>query len=138
MAFGTFDHFHAGHEACLQQAKALGDILIVVVALDQTVRLIKGKSPDQTEKERRNTVKMSRLADKVVLGKPGDKYEVIRRYRPHIIALGYDQFTFTLRLRKFLIDHGMDTTIVRLQAYRPTIFKTSLLRKKADLSSSMV
>lgn len=128
MAFGTFDHFHAGHEAYLKQAKALGDYLIVIIARDETVKRIKGRNPDQNEKERHGVVKSCGLADKVVLGEPGDKYDVLRRYKPHVIALGYDQFTFTFRLEKFLIDQKMDTKIVRLNPYRPTVYKTSLIR----------
>jgi glycerol-3-phosphate cytidylyltransferase-like family protein len=73
-------------------------------------------------------VKASGLAEKVVLGEHGDKYNVLRKYKPDVIALGYDQFTFTFRLEKFLIDHKMNTKIVRMNPYRPTVFKTSLLR----------
>lgn len=127
MAFGTFDHFHAGHEACLKQAKALGDALIVIVARDKTVKKIKGKLPDFSEKERVKIIKQSSIADKVVLGEYRNKYEVIRRFKPNIIALGYDQFAFTFGLAKFLIDHEMDTKIVRLNPYKPAVYKTSLL-----------
>ena len=130
IAFGTFDHFHAGHESYLKQAKALGKSMVVVIARDETVKRIKGRLPNQSEKERQEGVQQSGLADKVVLGKRGDKYDVIRRYKPDIIALGYDQFAFTLRLGKFLIDEKMDTKVVRLRAYKPTVFKTSLMRRE--------
>ena len=130
MAFGTFDHFHAGHESYLKQAHALGDFLTVIIARDATVQRIKGRLPDHDEVTRQAGVKASDIADQVVLGQQGDKYEVIRKYKPAIIALGYDQFTFTFRLEKFLIDSKMDTKIVRLNSYRPTVFKTSLIRKR--------
>ncbi|MEK7523809.1 MAG: adenylyltransferase/cytidyltransferase family protein [Patescibacteria group bacterium] len=128
IAFGTFDRFHAGHESYLQQAKSLGDSLVVIIARDETVQRIKGKMPDHSEKQRAQSVKKSGLADKVMLGKLGDKYEVIRRLKPDVIALGYDQFTFTFRLEKFLIDQKMNARIVRLRPYHPNVFKTSLLR----------
>ena len=128
MAFGTFDHFHAGHESYLKQAKALGDSLFVIIARDKTVARIKGKRPSDPEKKRLGAVKASGLAEKVVLGEHGNKYNVLRKYKPDVIALGYDQFTFTFRLEKFLIDHKMNTKIVRMNPYRPTVFKTSLLR----------
>lgn len=130
ITFGTFDHFHAGHEAYLKQAKALGDSLIVIIARDQTVKRIKGKLPDYNEKKRQAMVRASGIADKVTLGEKGDKYTVLRRYKPHVIALGYDQFTFTFRLEKFLIDEKMDAKVVRLNPYRPTVYKTSLIREK--------
>lgn len=130
IAFGTFDHFHAGHESYLKQAAALGDNLTVVIARDTTVKNIKGRSPDHNEKQRLLAVKRSGLANKVVLGQEGDKYQIILDYRPDIIALGYDQFTFTFRLEKFLIDNKMDTKVIRMNPYRPTVFKSSLIRKR--------
>ncbi len=134
MAFGTFDHFHAGHESYLKQAKALGDYLIVIIARDETVKRIKSHTPDHNEKARLAAVKASGLAEKVVLGSEGDKYAVLKKYKPNVIALGYDQFTFTFRLEKFLIDNTMDAKIVRMNPYRPTVYKTSLIRHAASAS----
>ena len=128
IAFGTFDYFHAGHESYLHQAKALEDKLIVVVARDETALRIKGKYPDHKEKVRLSHVRASGITDKVVLGSLTDKYEVIRTYRPSIIALGYDQFTFTFRLKKLLIEEKMNAQIVRMQPYQPEIYKTSLIK----------
>lgn len=128
LAFGTFDRFHAGHESYLKQARALGNKLIVIIARDNTVASIKGKLPDHTERERRKAVQASGLADKVVLGEKGDKYKVLLRYKPDVIALGYDQFTFTFRLEKFLIDQKMNAKIVRMNPYRPMVYKTSIIR----------
>lgn len=128
MAFGTFDVFHAGHEYFLKQAKTLGDELIVVVAKDSTVKNVKGEYPHHDERERMQKVKNSEIADKVVLGNDGDKYKVIKKYKPHIIALGYDQFVFTYKLNKMIIDESMDTEIIRLGAYEPDIYKSSLIK----------
>ncbi len=129
IAFGTFDHLHAGHESYLKQAKELGDSLIAVVARDETVRHIKGRLPDQSEKERLAAVKKTGIADKAVLGSAdSNKYEVITRYKPNVIALGYDQFAFTFRLKKVLIDNKLDSKVMRMKPYRPTVFKTSLLK----------
>ena len=130
MAFGTFDHFHAGHESYLRQAKELGDKLFVVIARDKTVERIKGRLPDHNEKERLAAVERSGIADKVVLGHLVDKYAVLKKYKPSVIALGYDQFTFTFRLKKFLIDSKIDATIVRMKSYKPEVYQTSLLRPK--------
>lgn len=130
MTFGTFDHFHAGHEYYLKQAKALGDMLIVIVARDKTVKRIKGSAPDYNEKERLKTVKACKIAEKVTLGEIEDKYEVIKRFKPEIIALGYDQFTFTYRLGKFLIDNKINAKIIRLKPYKPTVYKTTILKNE--------
>lgn len=128
MAFGTFDFFHAGHENYLKQAKALGDTLIAVVARDDTVRKVKGRNPTHNEKLRLRNVTNCKHADKAVLGNPDDKYKVIKKYRPNILALGYDQFVFTYDLKKFFIKEKLDIEIVRLQPYKPEAFKSSILR----------
>ena len=129
MAFGTFDLFHAGHENYLKQAQELGDELMVIIARDETVKKIKGQAATQNERQRLKNVRLSGLADKVILGYKGDKHKVLRKFRPDIIALGYDQFVFTQRLEKTLIDLKLNATVMRLQPYFPQIYKSSLLRK---------
>lgn len=129
MVFGTFDYFHAGHENLFEQAKKLGDYLIVIVARDETVKMIKGENPQYAEKKRLKTVEEHPLADKAVLGELDDKYKVIRKWKPDIIALGYDQFVFTYRLEKIIIDAKLNTEIHRLNPYKPEIFKSSLMKK---------
>ncbi len=120
LAFGTFDIFHPGHESFLRQAKKFGE-LTVVIARDRTVRQIKGRLPHNKEKARQRAVRASRLAAKVVLGSLTDKYAAIKKYRPGVIALGYDQRYFTEPLKQFKIK------IVRLKAFKPDKYKTSLL-----------
>ena len=57
-----------------------------------------------------------------------NKYKIIKKYRPNIIALGYDQFVFTYKLQKILIDEKMDTEIIRLNPYMPDIYKSTLIK----------
>lgn len=122
MAFGTFDIFHPGHENFLKQAKKYGR-LIVVIGRDRTVKQVKGKLPLHNEKRRQRAVKAAGIADIVILGSLADKYAAIKKYQPDIIALGYDQFYFTEPLKQFKIK------IVRLKAYKPEKYKTSILKK---------
>lgn len=129
MAFGTFDYFHAGHENYLKQAKALGDTLIVVVARDATVKLVKNHDAHGNEKKRLRDVANCLSVDKAVLGNLDDKYKVIKKFRPNVIALGYDQFAFTYNLQKYLINEKIDAEIVRLEPFHPQAFKSSLLRQ---------
>jgi FAD synthetase len=131
MAFGTFDYFHAGHENYLKQAAALGDYLIVVIARDRTARQIKGTAPLNSERKRASIVRKSGIAGKVILGEHGDKHKVLKKYRPDVIALGYDQFVFTQKLRKTLIDLNLDAEIKRLDAHFPQVYKSSLLKNRS-------
>lgn len=134
MLFGTFDHLHAGHENLFIQAKNLAKrftspLIVAVVARDKTVKQIKGSSPDNNEKERTQNLQNTNWANIVILGDKKDKHLSIKRYCPSIIALGYDQFAFTLQLEKLIIDLNLDTKIIRLKPYRPGIYKSSLIRE---------
>jgi len=129
LIFGTFDNFHAGHEFFINEARNLGDILYVVIARDETVKKIKGHEPEQTEKDRLKSLKNRKIADKVILGSLTDKNKAIKKFKPDFIALGYDQFAFTYTLEKTLIDLKLDSKIIRLNPYKPDIYKSSLLKK---------
>lgn len=128
IVFGTFDLLHAGHENMFEQAHALGDYVVTVIARDETVRKIKGQYPCYNERQRVKNLKNANFVDKVILGNLGDKYDIIKKIRPDVIALGYDQFAFTYQLEKFLIDEKMNTQIERLKAYKPDMYKSSIIR----------
>lgn len=134
MAFGTFDFFHAGHENYLKQAKELGETLIVVVARDETVKKVKGRASTHSEKQRLRDVANCKYVDKATLGNPDDKYKVIKKYKPDILALGYDQFVFTYDLKKFFIKEKLNIEIIRLKAFQPDAFKSSLLRQQCEIN----
>ncbi|MBU1018621.1 MAG: adenylyltransferase/cytidyltransferase family protein [Patescibacteria group bacterium] len=129
IAFGTFDYLHAGHENYLEQAKKLGDHLTVIVARDATVRKIKGSDPDNRERQRLKKIKSLPSVDKALLGSKEDKFQVIRKIKPNIIALGYDQFVFTQQLQGLLIRNNLNTEVTRLKPYKPEINKSSIIKQ---------
>jgi len=126
MAFGTFDILHPGHINFLKQAKKYGN-LIVVIARDKTVREVKGKLPKYGEKERLKAILSLNLTNKTILGSLRDKYMAIKKYKPDVIALGYDQTHFTEQLVIKLKELDLKTKIVRLKSYKPEIYKSSKL-----------
>jgi len=145
MAFGTFDIFHPGHEFYLSEARKRGDFLVVVVARDENVLKIKGKLPRNSEEKRVEVLREQRfdlkgeknaseveprggLADEVVLGDLVDRYAVIEKFRPDVIALGYDQKVDSVELEKKLKEFKLQAEIVRLQSFRPEVFKSSKLK----------
>ena len=129
MAFGTFDIFHLGHESYLKQAKKLGDYLIVVVARDRNVKKFKKQEARNKEQERMEKLKSTALANEVVLGNLKDKHAVIKKYRPDIIALGYDQKADIRELKNKLKGFNLKAKIIRLKSYKPEVYKSSKLKK---------
>ncbi len=127
MTFGTFDIFHPAHASYLAQAKKLGECLIVVVARDENVARYKKQDTRNKEKARLRVVTSSGLADSVVLGSLRNQYAVIEKFRPDVIALGYDQKVDMRELKSKLQEFSLETKIVRLKAYKPEVYKSSKL-----------
>ena len=92
MAVGVFDLLHAGHLHYMEQAKSLGDHLVVVVAHDDTVRKRKHE-PVTGQDLRRRMVEGLKPVNEAVIGNPPDVpiFDILPKVNPDIIALGYDQ-----------------------------------------------
>ncbi|MBR4686410.1 MAG: FAD synthase [Candidatus Methanomethylophilaceae archaeon] len=90
MASGVFDLIHPGHISYLNQAKAMGDHLTVVVASDSTVRKNKHE-PVTPEAMRAMIVGSLKPVDEAIVGGQGDIFETVAKVKPDVIVLGYDQ-----------------------------------------------
>jgi len=77
LVFGSYDLVHKGHEYFFKKAKNLGDELVVVVALDSTIKKVKGKKPLYGEAERLVHVQGIDSVDKAVLGYKDDRLKII-------------------------------------------------------------
>lgn len=132
MVFGTFGMVHEGHRDFFRQARALAadPVLIVSVARDSAVKRVKGAAPRRGEIERLALVQRQELVDEAVLGDESGYMDHIRAAAPEIIALGYDQRgEYVDRLERDLSEARLDVRIVRLQPFKPEIFKTSKLHE---------
>ncbi|MEA3254555.1 MAG: adenylyltransferase/cytidyltransferase family protein [Candidatus Altiarchaeota archaeon] len=116
VATGVFDILHPGHIFFLEEAKKLGDELIVVVARDKTVKRRKN-NPVIPEKQRLEVVKALKPVDKALLGDEGDLFKPIQEINPDIIALGRDQHFDEEWLVKELRKRGLRAKVVRLEGY---------------------
>jgi len=112
MASGVFDILHTGHISYLEQAKAMGDELVVVVACDATVRKRKHE-PITPEAMRARIIDSLKPVDMTVIGSDGDMYRTIEKIRPDIIVLGYDQAFDENELKKELKKRNIDAEIRR-------------------------
>lgn len=130
MVFGTFDILHVGHLDLFKQARKLGDYLIVVVARDVNVKKIKQSQAINNETERLELLQHINLIDKAIWGDTRDVYKVIRTYKPHVIALGYDQKEFTDKLNDKIKEFKLTTKVVRLKPYQPIAKKSSKIKSR--------
>ena len=130
MCFGSFDILHKGHLHYLREAKRYGDKLIVVVAKDSNIKEFKGKEPKYNEHERLEYVRGLGVVDKAVLGREKDILEVVEEFNPDIICLGYDQETMSVyELKEQLSKRGVKADIIRIDAYKEDVYKSSKLKK---------
>ena len=109
MAVGVFDLLHAGHLHYLEQAKALGSHLVVVVAHDDTVRKRKHE-PVTNHDFRKRMVAGLKPVDEVFIGNPPEIpiFDILNEIKPDVIALGYDQEHAEDHLRNSLKERGFD------------------------------
>lgn len=88
---GCFDLLHPGHLALLEAARAQGDLLVVAVNSDASVRAIKGPSrPVTPEAERAEALLALESVDRVVVYDEATPIEVIRALRPDVLVKGAD------------------------------------------------
>ncbi|MBI4170525.1 MAG: adenylyltransferase/cytidyltransferase family protein [Candidatus Aenigmarchaeota archaeon] len=84
---GKFNKIHPGHVWLLKKARAMGDRLVVVIANDAH-----NKRPYAVPaKQRKKNMEKLKIADQAVVGDPQDYFKVVKRFKPSVIVLGYDQ-----------------------------------------------
>lgn len=88
---GVFDIIHRGHVEYLTEAKALGDILVVGLNSDSSVKMIKGdKRPVVAEENRAYVLSNLKPVDYVVIFSEDTPYNTIKNIMPDILVKGAD------------------------------------------------
>jgi len=88
---GCFDILHAGHVTYLRQARELGDVLIVGLNSDRSVKQLKGPDrPVNCESDRARILAALSDVDSVVIFEGSTPYELIKIVRPDILVKGGD------------------------------------------------
>ena len=166
LVFGTFDGLHEGHRAMLCQARLIDHqgsdsthyelpaspetsqggstkhYLVVAITPDHLAQELKGHQPRKSSAERIQALKDARLADEVILSdSQSHSWAILKRVKPNIIALGYDQDDLRQSLEAHLeqaypdieTEEGWQTnqkkpTIVVLDPYHPETYKSSKLQ----------
>ncbi len=129
LAGGVFDIIHPGHIHTLNAAKALGDVLVVVVATDNTAIKMKKRKPLHHETLRQELINSLVMVDMCIVGNEGDIFKTVEIVKPNVIALGYDQ----VHQEKFIIDGcrkiNLEVQVARLQSPIPE-FSSSKIEKE--------
>ena len=132
LAGGVFDIIHPGHIHTLNSAKALGDVLVVVVATDNTAMKMKKRQPLHSQDQRKELVESLAMVDLCLIGQEDDIFKTVNRVRPQIIALGYDQ----VHQEKFITDGckkiDLDAKVARLQSPIPDSSSSKIQREYGE------
>ena len=104
---GCFDLLHPGHVRLLRFAKRLGDLLIVGINSDRSVRTLKGsRRPIQSEKDRAELLSGLEAVDYVTIFKEKDPERLIRALRPDVLVKGADWKKKEVVGRSFVASYG--------------------------------
>ena len=88
---GCFDMLHKGHVMYLNEAKSLGDILIVGLNSDTSIRKLKGeKRPVNNEQDRKFLLENLKAVDHVVIFSEDNPFSLIKKIKPAFLVKGGD------------------------------------------------
>ncbi len=88
---GCFDIIHAGHVDYLEKAKALGDILVVGLNSDDSIRRIKGKDrPVNIQQHRKKVLEALKPVDLVIVFDEDTPEKLIKMIKPDVLVKGGD------------------------------------------------
>ncbi|NMC32222.1 MAG: D-glycero-beta-D-manno-heptose 1-phosphate adenylyltransferase [Veillonellaceae bacterium] len=118
---GCFDILHAGHVRYLTAARALGDILIVGLNSDDSVRKLKGENrPVNPAADRAEVLAALRAVDHVVVFDEDTAEELVRRLQPDIYVKGGDYSLDRLPESAIVATYGGRTILVPMVEGRST------------------
>lgn len=128
---GCFDILHVGHARYLAQARALGDLLVVGLNSDASVRGLKGETrPLVPQEERAEMLAHLACVDYVAIFEESRPDALLETVRPHIHAKGGDYRVEDLPEAAVVRRHGGDIVILPLVEGRST---TNIIARVLDV-----
>jgi rfaE bifunctional protein nucleotidyltransferase chain/domain len=104
---GCFDLLHVGHVRYLQEAKKLGDVLVIGVNSDASVRRLKGPTrPVQSESDRAEILAALGCVDFTVIFTEDTPQNLIQAVEPHVLVKGGDWKLDQIVGSDFVLAHG--------------------------------
>ncbi|PLX99362.1 MAG: bifunctional heptose 7-phosphate kinase/heptose 1-phosphate adenyltransferase [Desulfuromonas sp.] len=127
---GCFDLLHVGHVKYLQKARKLGDLLVLGLNSDESIRRLKGKNrPLICEDERAHILAALDCIDHVVLFSEDTPYELIAAIKPDILAKGEDYAVEDVVGRDVVESYGGRVELVTFEEGKST---TNIIKKVLD------
>ena len=134
---GCFDILHAGHVRYLQQARQLGDVLLVALNGDDSVRALKGPGrPLNGQADRAEVLCALGCVDYVTICPDVRMTEVLRAVKPHIYAKGGDYTEESLNREERGVLHEINAEI-KILPLVPGRSTTGLITKMGSGTSSV-
>ena len=128
---GCFDILHAGHARYLREAAALGDVLVVGVNSDASVRRLKGEGrPVQAARDRAYLLASLACVSCVVVFSEDTPAALIGQVVPHVLVKGGDWKGKEIVGSGFVLSRGGTVRTIRLLPGRST---TSILRRAGNV-----
>ncbi len=124
---GCFDILHVGHVKYLEKAKSFGDVLIVALNSDKSVKRIKGNDrPVNNENDRAEVLSALRSVDYVVIFDENSPIDLILQIKPDVHTKGADYTVETLPEAKQIISAGTKIEFIDFVEGKST---TSIIEK---------
>ena len=119
---GCFDVLHLGHVTYLAEARAMGDLLVVGLNSDASVRRLKGPSrPINDEHARAMVLASLQCVDYVIIFDEDTPLELIKAVKPNVLVKGGDYTIDTIVGASFVQQHGgIVRTIPLVEGYSTT------------------
>jgi glycerol-3-phosphate cytidylyltransferase/FAD synthetase len=135
LAGGVFDIIHPGHIHTLNAAKLLGDVLVVVVATDNTAVKMKKRTPIHSQEQRQELVNSLEVVDLCLIGQENDIFKTVNHVKPQIIALGYDQIHQERYITEGCKKIKLNAKVARLQSPMPESSSSKNEKKNSNTQS---
>ena len=118
---GCFDLLHAGHVKYLQRARKLGELLVLGLNSDASIRRLKGeKRPLLQQTERAQILAALDCVDYVTIFEEDTPAELIRQVRPAVLAKGGDYVAAEVVGREFVESYGGELILLEFEAGKST------------------
>lgn len=113
---GCFDILHAGHIQYLQEAKELGDKLVIGLNSDYSVKLLKGETrPINNQDDRAFVLSALEAVDMIIIFEEETPLSLIRKVLPDCLAKGGDYQIENIVGAKLMLEEGKEVKVLSLR-----------------------